>query len=84
MAGDGAGFPNGRRVTDDVVDIALRVVAGILVDSQRYGLLLGDGVNANDVPLQETFPYVGWSQSGYSARHVDPGEPGCTGTCPVN
>lgn len=88
LAGDGAGFPNGRRVSDDVTDIALRVVAGILVDPVKYGLLLGDGVNTNDVPYQETFPYVGWAQSGYSARHVDPGEPGCTGdvggTCPTN
>ncbi len=88
LGGDAAGFPNGRRVSDDVTDIALRVVAGILVDSTKYGLPLGDGVNTNDVPYQETFPYVGWAQSGYSARHVDPGEPGCTGdansTCPIN
>ena len=88
LGGDAAGFPNGRRVSDDVTDIALRVVAGILVDSTKYGLPLGDGVNTNDVSYQETFPYVGWAQSGYSARHVDPGEPGCTGdaggTCPVN
>ena len=84
LAGDGAGFPNGRRVSDDVTDIALRVVGGILANSTKYGLLLGDGVNTNDVPYQETFPYVGWAQSGYSARHVDPGEPGCTGTCPTN
>jgi Domain of unknown function (DUF4331) len=84
LGGDAAGFPNGRRVSDDVTDIALRVVAGILVDSTKYGLPLGDAVNTNDVPYQETFPYVGWAQSGYSARHVDPGEPGCTGTCPTN
>jgi hypothetical protein len=88
LAGDPAGYPNGRRVSDDVTDISLRVVAGILADSAKYGLLLGDGVNTNDVPYQETFPYVGWAQSGYSARHVDPGEPGCTGdaggNCPIN
>jgi hypothetical protein len=84
LGGDGAGFPNGRRVSDDVTDIALRVLQGFLADSTTYNLLLGDGVNVNDVPLQETFPYVGWAQSGYTARHVDPGEPGCTGTCPVN
>ncbi len=84
IAGDAAGYPNGRRISDDVTDISLRVLQGILVDSTKYNLLLGDGVNVNDVPLQETFPYVGWSQSGYSARHVDPGEPGCLGTCPTN
>jgi hypothetical protein len=84
LGGDPAGFPNGRRVSDDVTDIALRVVAGILVDSTKYGLPLGDGVNTNDVPYQETFPYVGWAQDGRDTRHVDPGEPGCTGTCPIN
>jgi hypothetical protein len=88
LGGDAAGYPNGRRISDDVTDISLRVVAGILADSQKYNLLLGDGVNVNDVPLQETFPYVGWAQSGYTARHVDPGEPGCTGDtggiCPIN
>jgi hypothetical protein len=84
LAGDAAGFPNGRRPIDDVTDIALRVVQGILVDSSKYNLLLGDGVNVNDLPLQATFPYVAWSQSGYTAVHVDPGDPGCTGTCPVN
>jgi hypothetical protein len=66
LAGDGAGFPNGRRVSDDVVDIALRVVAGVLVSG--YGgapnNALGDGVNSNDVPYQETFPYVAWAHSG--------------------
>ncbi|MGA2579420.1 MAG: DUF4331 domain-containing protein [Bryobacteraceae bacterium] len=88
LGGDAAGYPNGRRISDDVTDISLRVVQGILADSTKYNLLLGDGVNVNDVPLQETFPYVGWAQSGYTARHVDPGEPGCTGDaggiCPIN
>jgi hypothetical protein len=88
LGGDAAGFPNGRRISDDVTDIALRVVQGFLADSTKYNLLLGDGVNVNDIPLQETFPYVGWAQSGYSARHVDPGEFGCTGDagsiCPIN
>src|SRR5262249_36602591 len=32
IAGDVQGFPNGRRLGDDVVDVALRVVAGVLVD----------------------------------------------------
>ncbi|MFN7994590.1 MAG: DUF4331 domain-containing protein [Bryobacteraceae bacterium] len=84
LAGDAAGYPNGRRVSDDVTDISLRAVAGILVDGTKYGLPLGDGVNTNDMPYQETFPYVAFSQNGRNARHVDPGEPGCTGTCPVN
>jgi hypothetical protein len=90
LAGDLAGFPNGRRVSDDVTDIALRVVAGVLVDGFNVSPnnLLGDGVNTNDVPYQETFPYVGFAQSGRNSRHVDPGEVGCgpggTAVCPIN
>jgi hypothetical protein len=87
LAGDAAGFPNGRRVSDDVTDIALRAVAGILAGPQ-YNYKLGDGVNTNDVPYQETFPYVAWAQSGRQRRHIDPGEAGCTmgagAACPTN
>jgi hypothetical protein len=80
LAGDGAGFPNGRRVTDDVVDIAARVVAGgVLV--KKFDVapnnLIGDGVNATDVPTQETFPYVHFAYSGRDSRHIDPSETGC-------
>jgi len=88
LGGDGAGFPNGRRVSDDVTDIAMRVVAGALVGPQ-YSYRLGDGVNVNDVPYQETFPYVAFANSGRNRRHVDPGEGGCGAQgsrtpCPVN
>jgi hypothetical protein len=87
LAGDGAGFPNGRRVSDDVTDIAARAVAGILAGPQ-YNYAIGDGVNTNDVPYQETFPYVAWAQSGRQRRHIDPGEAGCTmgagAACPTN
>jgi hypothetical protein len=87
LAGDAAGFPNGRRVSDDVTDIAARAVAGILAGPQ-YNYPIGDGVNTNDVPYQETFPYVAWAQSGRNRRHIDPGEPGCTmgagSACPIN
>jgi hypothetical protein len=91
LAGDGAGFPNGRRVSDDVTDIALRAVpGGVLAPGFNVAPnnLLGDGVNTNDVPYQETFPYVAWAQSGRDRRHIDPGEAGCTmnsgAPCPVN
>ncbi len=87
LAGDAAGYPNGRRVSDDVVDISLRAVAGILAGPQ-FNYPLGDGVNTNDVPYQETFPYVAWAQSGRQRRHIDPGEAGCTmsagAACPTN
>jgi uncharacterized protein DUF4331 len=87
LAGDAAGYPNGRRVSDDVTDITLRALAGILAGPQ-FNYRLGDGVNTNDVPFQETFPYVAWAQSGRQRRHIDPGEPGCTqgagAACPTN
>jgi hypothetical protein len=79
LAGDGAGFPNGRRLTDDVVDIAARAVAGVL--NPKFNIapnnLIGDGVAATDVPTQETFPYVHYAYSGRDSRHIDPSEPGC-------
>jgi len=90
LGGDSGGFPNGRRVSDDVTDIAARVVAGVLAPGFNIAPnnRIGDGVNTNDVPYQETFPYVAFAQSGRDRRHIDPSEPGCTmGTgapCPVN
>ena len=85
LTGDPAGFPNGRRISDDVVDITTRVVIGILAGDEFNGFphnRVGDGVNKNDVPYRETFPYVGLAHSGVESRHIDTGEPGCTGTCP--
>jgi hypothetical protein len=87
LAGDAAGYPNGRRVSDDVTDVFYRAVGGILA-GPSYNFRLGDGVNSNDVPYQETFPYVAWAQSGRQRRHIDPGEAGCTegagAPCPTN
>jgi hypothetical protein len=71
LGGDFAGWPNGRRVSDDVTDIALRAVAGVLAGAAFSAFphnAIGDGVNANDVPYQETFPYVGFAQSGLIQR----------------
>lgn len=69
LAGDLGGFPNGRRVSDDVTDISLRAVAGVLAgyNTAPY-TLIGDGVNTNDVPYQESFPYVAWAHSGRPAN----------------
>jgi len=60
IGGDSAGFPNGRRLADDVVDIELRVVGGFLVPADQGGkkLPLGDGVDVNDQPFLSAFPYV--------------------------
>ena len=81
LAGDNAGYPNGRRVSDDVTDISARVVAGVLNPAFNVSPnnKIGDGVNTNDRPYQETFPYVAFANSGRDRRHVDPGEPGCAG-----
>jgi hypothetical protein len=60
IGGDNAGFPNGRRLADDVVDITLRVVGGYLIPADQGGkkLPLGDGVDRNDQEFLSTFPYV--------------------------
>jgi len=71
LAGDLAGFPNGRRLADDVVDIELRVVAGVLVDGFNIAPnnQLGDGIDANDMPYLPYFPYVGPPQNPRSHEH---------------
>ncbi|HET9323390.1 MAG TPA: DUF4331 domain-containing protein [Gaiellaceae bacterium] len=64
LAGDTAGFPNGRRLEDDVIDIAERAVAGKL-KGHPAGDLLGDGVDGNDVPSLMSFPYENDPPSGF-------------------
>ncbi|MCM4084814.1 DUF4331 domain-containing protein [Paractinoplanes hotanensis] len=65
LAGDLQGFPNGRRLTDDVLDISVQAVEGAaqtgkLVDA----LAAGDKVDANDNAFGETFPYVALPNQG--------------------
>lgn len=80
LGGDACGFPNGRRLTDDVVEIELLAVAGA-----AYGVLdgrdddfyfegdlipvLSDNVDFNDMPFQATFPYMATAQSGQEHFH---------------
>jgi len=64
IGGDNAGYPNGRRLQDDIIDISLQVVEGVL-QGQDTGL--GDGVNTNDSPFSSTFPYLGLPWSGSDA-----------------
>ena len=75
LDGDVAGFPNGRRLTDDVTDIELRAVAqgyGTFLNG-AFGLpnkspnnIVGDGVDTNaDMPFLGAFPYIGLPHSGY-------------------
>jgi hypothetical protein len=61
IAGDNAGFPNGRRPGDDVVDIALRVVMGKLLDpavAPAGQAPLTDGAYVDDSFFDTTFPYL--------------------------
>jgi hypothetical protein len=79
IAGDAAGYPNGRRPIDDVFDISLRAIEGILVDSKKFGLALGDGVNTKTEGFNNFFPYVMPANSGRNSAHTGPGQAGCTG-----
>ena len=82
IGADPAGYPNGRRIFDDVVDITLRVAVGGVLAAPFPGFdpdvngRLGDGVNVDDQPYHPTFPYVGSAPDGRNRRHIDPGEPG--------
>ena len=96
LDGDLAGFPNGRRLADDVTDIELRAVAdgygpfvnsifGSLTPNNSPNNLVGDGLNVNDRPFMATFPFVAKPWGGYdmgvSAFHHPVGS---TNTGPLN
>ncbi|MDO0931885.1 DUF4331 domain-containing protein [Streptomyces sp. DG2A-72] len=61
LDGDNAGFPNGRRLTDDVLDASLQVVEGELVGAKND---LGDAVDQNDKDFEKAFPYVALPTEG--------------------
>jgi len=72
LGGDLAGYPNGRRVGDDVVTIELRAIAGVtypLVNSSYTpdgaASLVTDGVGPGPGRYQSTFPYLGTPHSGF-------------------
>jgi hypothetical protein len=76
LDGDLAGFPNGRRLEDDVTDIELKAVAegygtflnGLLgLPNRSPNNLVGDGVNANDLPFLQRFPYQASPHAGYDS-----------------
>jgi hypothetical protein len=59
LGGDLQGFPNGRRLSDDVVDIELQALEGAAQTGQIVdALAAGDKVDQNDNVFGETFPYV--------------------------
>lgn len=73
LGGDVAGFPNGRRVHDDIVDIALRAAAGgtpFTPDTNVFpNNSLGDGVSQNpEGPLMQRFPYLREPNPGNTPR----------------
>lgn len=59
LGGDLAGFPNGRRLTDDVVDIELQALEGAAATGKLVpALARGDMVDANNKAFATTFPYL--------------------------
>ncbi|HEY0734721.1 MAG TPA: DUF4331 domain-containing protein [Herpetosiphonaceae bacterium] len=78
LEGDLAGFPNGRRLADDVTDVELRALAegyGPILNAvlglpnRAPNNALGDGVDVNDLPFLATFPYVSTPHQGYEHMH---------------
>ena len=75
VAGDAAGFPNGRRPIDDVVTIELRAIAGLtlpLVDPSYTpdgaAAAVTDGTKDTNAGLLSTFPYLGLPGGGYQTK----------------
>jgi hypothetical protein len=59
IGGDLAGFPNGRRLGDDVIDATIQAAEGVLLPGHPAAVEgLGDGVNTNELPFRTSFPYV--------------------------
>lgn len=61
LGGDTAGFPNGRRPGDDVVDIELRVAMGVLLSAENAPsgqLPYNDGVTVKAADFRNSFPYL--------------------------
>ena len=54
--GDLSGFPNGRRLEDDVIDTDLTLIFGVF--GPAVPGLQSDGVDANDKPFSQVFPYL--------------------------
>jgi hypothetical protein len=72
LAGQKDGFPNGRRLGDDVLDIELRALAGGTPFTPTFNKFpnnaLTDGVDHNDKPFLTQFPYVSTPVSGYDGK----------------
>jgi Domain of unknown function (DUF4331) len=80
LGGDACGFPNGRRLSDDVVEIELLAVAGaaysvLSTDSFSFNVgligVLTDGTDGNDAPFLTTFPYAATPHQGQEHVHTN-------------
>ncbi|MGI9147021.1 MAG: DUF4331 domain-containing protein [Chloroflexota bacterium] len=77
VGGDAAGFPNGRRLMDDVTTIEIQAIAGLTYPLVNKGYTadgaaskVTDGVGpSQNAPFLNTFPYVGTPYEGYSHQH---------------
>ncbi len=76
LGGENDGFPNGRRVIDDVTDIELQALAGATPFTPEFNVApnnqLTDGANVNDLPFLSSFPYLALPHDGYENSHADP------------
>ena len=68
LAGDTAGWPNGRRPIDDVTDVAVKVIGG----ANYIALPSIDSVDTNDKPLTEAFPFLPTPWDGRDRVHMNP------------
>ena len=79
LGNDLAGFPNGRRVTDDVVTIELKAVAGATIPLVDHTFTpdaavasVSQGVTSNAAAHQSTFPYLADPYPGFSNPATTP------------
>jgi hypothetical protein len=75
LGGDLAGYPNGRRVFDDVVTIEVRAIAGVtipLVDPtftpDGAASVVDDGTSSGSGRYISSFPYLGVPKSGFEVK----------------
>lgn len=81
LGGDACGFPNGRRIQDDVTEIELLAVAGaaynVLTTGGQFDFnpaligVLNDGVSRNDVRFLSSFPYAATPHQGADHNHAN-------------
>lgn len=87
LGSDLQGFPNGRRLTDDVLDIELQALVGAAQTGQLVdALAAGDGVDANENAFGDTFPYVALpnSSSVNGGAAAAPAAPGSADPSPAS